>query len=200
MKEWMKYKNLGKLLGMLLLVPVIAWFFGFRETISIWHDYKEMKERIQRLQAGPVNGQSSDWENNWNGEAVLRDGRLLGKLSGILAKENVNVDSYTPNVVREENSTRVDAGMLVLAGNYISLVKLLDFVEKDNTLGKVTSVTFQVFPDRVCFWRLDVKTCSRKIYQKKKWSWSLPVIVSEPVTGSRFLFGKKSRGLRGIVW
>ena len=24
--------------------------------------------------------------------------------------------------------------------------------------------------------------------------------VSEPVTGSRFLFGKKSRGLRGIVW
>ncbi|WP_303181455.1 hypothetical protein [Butyricimonas paravirosa] len=149
MKEWMKYKNLGKLLGMLLLVPVIAWFFGFRETISIWHDYKEMKERIQRLQAGPVNGQSSDWENNWNGEAVLRDGRLLGKLSGILAKENVNVDSYTPNVVREENSTRVDAGMLVLAGNYISLVKLLDFVEKDNTLGKVTSVTFQVFPDRV---------------------------------------------------
>lgn len=61
----------------------------------------------------------------------------------------MNVDSYTPNVVREENSTRVDAGMLVLAGNYISLVKLLDFVEKDNTLGKVTSVTFQVFPDRV---------------------------------------------------
>lgn len=74
MKEWMKYKNLGKLLGMLLLVPVIAWFFGFRETISIWHDYKEMKERIQRLQAGPVNGQSSDWENNWNGKAVLRMG------------------------------------------------------------------------------------------------------------------------------
>lgn len=125
-----------------MLVPSYCWFFGFRETISIGMITRKEREN-STVTSWPCKRAKFGWENNWNGEAVLRDGRLLGKLSGILAKENVNVDSYTPNVVREENSTRVDAGMLVLAGNYISLVKLLDFVEKDNTLGKVTSSLFK---------------------------------------------------------
>ena len=149
MNGWRAYKSFIKLASLLCALPLIAWFLGLRGTVASWQEYREKLGVLEKLRMESDGSSLPRVKEVFSSQAVLQDGQWLKKLSPMLTEGETVVSKYTPYLLRTEGSVRIDIGELTLSGDFISLVKLLDFIERDKSLGKVVSVAFGTTVDRV---------------------------------------------------
>ena len=135
-----------KLVVFLLLLPTIAWFFGFRRTYRLWQESGIQQERLEYLRSG-----EKDHSLVFNGvpkKQILNNGALLGYLSGFIKQNHITILKYTPYLIYEEGDLRLYAGELILGGNFISLLKMIRYIEIHPEYGQIVSATFEVFTNR----------------------------------------------------
>lgn len=148
MKDWKQHKVFIKLLIIIAMVPFSAWVFGFRQTVNLWMEYSVQQENVEKLHAEDTGKPLEPWEDGLTSKQVLNNGVLLEQLSGPVKDNRVTIVKYTPYLTREEGMLQVNTGELVLAGEFVSLLKVMNHVEHNGNLGKIISSGFQVFQDR----------------------------------------------------
>lgn len=148
MKTWRQYKGLLKLAGMIVMVPLVAWLFGFRQTVKLWRECSVRQETVHRLSANKPEREEV-LQEGLSGKQVLNNGVLLEQLGGTVRDNGVKVVKYTPYLTRQEGALQVHTGELVLSGNFTSLLKVMQHVEKKGNSGKIISAGFRLYDDRV---------------------------------------------------
>lgn len=92
------------------------------------------------------------WETSCRGACpenqILNNGVLLGQLERPIRNNEVKMVKYTPYLTREEGKLQVHTGELVLSGSFISLLKVMHYMEKEGHPGKIVSAGFRLFDDR----------------------------------------------------
>ena len=149
MKKLFKYINLFRPLGIILVVPAIAWFFGFQGTISRWQAYQTQQQLLENLQQNQQQRETPTHKTTLSTVPVLRDGSLLKELTPITSQEKITVIKYTPQLLLSGGNVQLDAGEAVLQGNFVSLVKVLDFLENNPNLGKIAGVAYHTILNQV---------------------------------------------------
>ena len=147
MKEWKQHKGFLQLVGVIIIVPLVAWVFGFRQTVKLWRECNVRQETISRL-SGSHSGVGSELPGNVSGKQILNNGVLLGQLERPIRDNGVKMVKYTPYLTREEGKLQVHTGELVLSGSYTSLLRVMHCVEKEGLPGKIVSAGFRLFDDR----------------------------------------------------
>ena len=148
MKKWKEHRGLLKLVGIVVMVPLVAWFFGFRQTVRLWRECELRQETISRLSVNEPGKVTRLPENEVTGKQVLNNGVLLERIGKEVESNGVKIVKYTPYLTREEGKLLVHTGELVLSGNFVSLLRVMHRVEIDEGLGRIVSVGFRLFRDR----------------------------------------------------
>ncbi len=148
MKKWKEHRGLLKLVGIVVMVPLVAWFFGFRQTVRLWRECESRQETISRLSVNEPGKVTRLPENEVTGKQVLNNGVLLERIGKEVESNGVKIVKYTPYLTREEGRLLVYTGELVLSGNFVSLLRVMHRVEIDEGLGRIVSVGFRLFHDR----------------------------------------------------
>ena len=148
MRAWNEHRGLLKLVGMIVTVPLVAWFFGFRQTVGIWRECKARQATIDRLSASESGSTTRLPGNEVTGKQVLNNGIILQRIEESVENNGVKIVKYTPYLTREEGRLRVHTGELVLSGSFVSLLRVMHHVETGEGLGRIVSTGFRLFRDR----------------------------------------------------
>ena len=148
MRAWNEHRGLLKLVGMIVMVPLVAWFFGFCQTVSIWRECKARQATIDRLSASESGSPTRLPGNEVTGKQVLNNGIILQRIGESVENNGVKIVKYTPYLTREEGHLQVHTGELVLSGSFVSLLRVMHHVETGEGLGRIVSAGFRLFRDR----------------------------------------------------
>lgn len=148
MRIWEQYRGRIQLAGMVMMVPLAAWFFGFRRTAEVWSDCRARQARIEQLRMSEAGTPSVVPERRMGNVQVLNNGALLERISGVLKDNQVTLVKYVPYLTREEGMLQMYTGELVLAGGFIPLLKVMNAVEQPEHPEKMVSAGFQLRRDR----------------------------------------------------
>ena len=80
MRAWNEHRGLLKLVGMIVMVPLVAWFFGFRQTVGIWRECRARQATIDRLSASESGSTTRLPGNEVTGKQVLNNGVILQRI------------------------------------------------------------------------------------------------------------------------
>lgn len=147
MKTRQSYKYLCKPFVWVVAVPVVAWFVGFRSTFILRKTCQEKQRLLMGWQRDSLRV-SSMKALEWDSVSILRNGTWMESLLPVLEREKVSVVRYTPLSLLSAGNVHLEAGELILKGDFIPLVRLLDFMERHVALGKMVQVRFEVVRER----------------------------------------------------
>ena len=127
---------------LLLVIPGILGIGMLSHTCFLWKEnrhletdkHREEKEQTMKVAFSQIEAVA----------ALISNGRILEKTGAFMQKEQIRTKRFTPFYTQTEGEWKVYTGKWVLSGTFISLVKMLEFVEKEIQGCKVVSVTFGV--------------------------------------------------------
>lgn len=136
-----QYSGIIKLVCLLFLAPIIIWNFALGSTYNL---YKE-KQKVEELNLKtPAMAQVSQPSTSTDvSKPLLSNGNILKILADTLSVHKVDVVSYTPEIIDEENNYKLYCGKLVLSGGYIDLVKIISAIENMDLPIKIASMYFE---------------------------------------------------------
>ena len=148
MKNKKQHREFIRLAGMVILLPLIAWLLGFRQTVAMWREYRNRQTEVERLRLSDADKQTGLSQEGIGYRQILNNGFLLERLSETAKENRVTTIKYRPYLTREEGKLRIYTGELMLSGGFISLLKVMHHIEQDKELGKIVCSEFEVIEDR----------------------------------------------------
>ena len=148
MKNKKQHREFIRLAGMVILLPLIAWLLGFRQTVAMWREYRNRQTEVERLRLSDADKQTGLSQEGIGYRQILNNAFLLERLSETAKENRVTTIKYRPYLTREEGKLRIYTGELMLSGGFISLLKVMHHIEQDKELGKIVCSEFEVIEDR----------------------------------------------------
>lgn len=115
MKKWKQHQGFLQLVGLIIIVPLVAWVFGFRQTVKLWRACNARQEMVSRL-AESRSGVGNELPGSVSGKQILNNGVLLGQLERPIRDNGVKMVKYTPYLTREEGKLQVHTGSSCFPG------------------------------------------------------------------------------------
>lgn len=134
------YKYLGVLLlGLLIVVlPLVAWHYALHDTLQAWLKCRRISAQLEQM--GPAT------QTNRPVRTSDRELILSGELLDIVrqaASSEVRVIGYEPLVNQEQNGAAVHTGQLTLSGEYRSLLRVADAIERTYPQCRLRSLVWR---------------------------------------------------------
>lgn len=149
-----KKKNKLLVLGALLLIAII-YLFGIKKTILAYQNYSQNDEQLTYAANAPtmlmqiekeilnINskiGTKKSGEQN-NSEKLIELVTHYCKTNNVVLREFPKLESA------EQGDLVIETNRFTVAGNFISLLKLVYNLEQQNKLGKIASVNYKTQKD-----------------------------------------------------
>lgn len=139
---------------LLVVAPVVVWRYAVGGTVERWRGTVKARRQIELLSAsqphvpttpGSQGGQGGQRSPEGLGvaEELILSGRLVTGLLPLIEAEGVSIESFTPCVTSEADGVRLATGQLVVRGDFIGIVKLIDELERTRPDCKIVSTHFR---------------------------------------------------------
>lgn len=143
MKVPYRYRGLGLLALLFLLLPAAAWRFTLRESFTAWRDCRNLTERLEAPAVGGPALQASV-----DGRELIRSGVLLDTLAHCPAMEFVRIAGYEPVVTQQAEGMALHTARLTLTGDFKSLLRAVETLEHALPACRLRSASWQATTDR----------------------------------------------------
>lgn len=140
-----KHIGIIKIIALLIIFPIVIWELTLKKTYSIYRDNKQMEAQV--LAIGNVHSLPSVPTISAT-SPLLSNGKLLEMLTDYLKESGIEIVSYQPSLINEDNEYKLFSGTMVIRGNFISLVKAIDSIEKKKLPVKLSSAGFSYNPPK----------------------------------------------------
>lgn len=134
-----KYIGIIKIISLVIIFPMVVWELTLKNTYAIYKEDKQMKAQL--LTIGDVRSRPSVPAISAT-SPLLSNGKLLEMLTDYLKESGIEIVSYQPSLINEDNEYKLYSGTMVIRGNFISLVKAIDSIEKKKLPVKLSSASF----------------------------------------------------------
>jgi alpha-N-acetylglucosamine transferase len=150
----------------ILLIIIVSYQFSFKKTIILYNEYNLMQEEKSRSQNLPqkitklqneLDNISGTIESSNNGSNNKRN-QIINRVSNYCDSNSIIISELTPSIIREENTFTIETNIIKIEGSFINLLKLLNVLEQEKSLGKVISVKFATYLNR--------KTRKKKLFSE----------------------------------
>lgn len=136
-------KNIGiiKIIALLVLFPLIIWELTLKKTYLLSKENEQLEAQVMAMKnTGPRFAALAMSETS----PLISNGKLLEMITDYLKEANVEIVSYQPLLINEDNTYKLYTGTMVLRGNYINLVKTIDTIERKKLPVKLSSARFSL--------------------------------------------------------
>lgn len=149
-----KQKNRYLLIGTLVFV-LVAYFTTIRNTIQLYQDNKRLKERIIRAENAPAGIAElrisldglNEKLNNYLIDTTREQEHTLEVVSEFCHRKNLKVKELPQRKVTDENDFTIVTSVLKIEGNYNNLLRLIQELEYEQKLGRLSSVSWRSYID-----------------------------------------------------
>lgn len=137
-------KNLGiiKVVALLLLFPIVVWELTLKKTYQLYKENKQMETEVMAIANTPPRSSAPVVSAT---SSLISNGKLLEMITDDSKEMKVEIVSYQPSLINEDDTYKLYAGTMVLRGDYINLVKTIDAVEKKHLPVKLSSAVFSYY-------------------------------------------------------
>ncbi len=134
-------KNIGmiKIVALLILFPFVVWELTLKKTYLLYKENKQMEAQVMAIANAPSSSSVSVVSAT---SPLISNGKLLEMITDYLKEVKVEIVSYQPSLINEDNAYKLYAGTMVIRGNYINLVKTIDTIERKKLPIKLSSAGF----------------------------------------------------------
>lgn len=138
-----KYNGIIKIIGLLIIFPFAVWELTLKKTYALYRENKQMQTKVMTIGRGsrssvPISATPP----------FLSNGKLLEKIANFLKEVNIEMVSYQPSLINEDNVYKLYSGTIVLRGEFINLVKIIDLIEREKLPAKLSSASFYYNPSK----------------------------------------------------
>lgn len=138
-----KHIGIIKIIGLLIIFPITVWELTLKKTCSIYRENKQLESQVATI--GNIRPNSAVPAISAT-SPLLSNGKLLEIITDFFKEEKIEIVNYQPSLINEDNTYRLYAGTMVIRGNFISLVKAIDSIEKKKLPVKLSSASFSYTP------------------------------------------------------
>lgn len=140
-----KYTGILKITALLIIFPIVVWELTLKKTYSIYRENKQME-----VQVLAINNERShpSVPTVLATSPLLSNGKLLEMITDSLKESGIEIVSYQPSLINEDNEYKLYSGTMVIRGNFINLVKAIDSIEKRKLPVKLSSASFSYNPPK----------------------------------------------------
>lgn len=150
-----RQKNILLLISALLFL-VVAYFLSFEKTYEVWKSNQELEQQAEMIQDLPsklnnLRGQLETFEvqmKNFASDTASKEEYLLEKISKSCYQHKVTLVSLPPPSFFTENQLNVETRFVKLRGGFIELLLMVNEIENQFRVGRVSSVRFVLEEDR----------------------------------------------------
>lgn len=135
------YNGIIKFICLLFIAPVVVWKFGIGETYTLYKEKQKLLDLNKKIPA--ISSISVANTTIFTTEPLLSNGRFLQLFTDSLASKQIEIVSYTPEMIDSEGEAKLYCGKLMLAGGYIELVQMVSVIEKATLPLKIASMSFE---------------------------------------------------------
>ncbi len=139
------YKGILYLTLLLVILPVAVWNFSIKKTVTKWQSYREESKELAEIESRDYSGLQTTPELQ---EELISSGGFIKAIAAVADKNGIMIEKYTPFVTYHTEGIQVNSAELLMAGNYIPLVRMIDHIENNMTTCKLVSVNFNGTEDR----------------------------------------------------
>lgn len=136
------YSGIIKIAALLILMPIVLGKCTFSKTIQLYNNYRHiqtLEEQLVRTAPGKPIATPAPLHN----ENLISNGRLVELISQVCEGNSVSVKQYEPQLLDREGDYKLYAANLILSGNYVDLVKTLQYWEDNIPSIKISSLKFE---------------------------------------------------------
>lgn len=135
------YSGIIKLACLVIVAPLLIWTFTLKDTLHLYTEKNKMEKENQgiTLEASQTQEERTQLLPS---KPLLSNGKLLQLLADSLSSLEVDVTSYTPELMDSESECKLYLGKLMLSGRYIELVKMVSIIEQSRLPIKIISLSF----------------------------------------------------------
>lgn len=136
------YSGIIKVAALVMLLPIVLGKCTFSKTFQLYGDYRQIQSMEAQLANTPTGG-STAVPVPLHDENLVSNGRLVELLGKACEENSVSVKQYEPRLLDKEEDYMLYSANLVLSGNYIDLVKTLQYCEANIQSIKISTLTFE---------------------------------------------------------
>jgi len=116
-----------KLILLLGIAPLAIWFGAISGTVDSYMKYRRLSKQPS------ITSRSNNVVDlsKVAGADLVSDGSVIADIERLFSKTGVTVSAYTPKKEEEEAGLSLMKAKLEVKGDYISLLKVLDYLETD---------------------------------------------------------------------
>lgn len=140
------YAGRLRLIGLVVLAPLLIWWLALSRTVTLWKDYRAATERLQKLE---TDGGTVAVSPQVTASPVISNGKILEQLMAVVTDNHLSIVAYSPLFTSAEGEWKIYTGELELAGEYIPLLKAVDYIGQHKEWGRIRSVRFRTVADRI---------------------------------------------------
>lgn len=138
------YSRQVMLLGAVIFAPLLVWQLTIRDAVPQYNTYREMQREIITLE------KTSDLkytEQLPKHESLISNGDILEKIKHSCTVNNIAIIRYTPLLTASEKNWKAYSGELVLSGSYVSLLRLMHYMEHKLSACNLLSAGFLLYTE-----------------------------------------------------
>lgn len=134
-----KHTGILKIAALIILFPMIIWELSLKKTYMLYNENKQAEVLFNELESAQYRSQEPSISLS---TPMISNGRLLEIVASDLVEKHIEVVQYNPTLIDESENCKLYSGVLILQGNFINLVKIIDVIEKKKLPIKLSSASF----------------------------------------------------------
>ncbi len=160
MKGVAKYKGIAWLVLVVVVVPLVVYWYAVSGTVKQWRMTGKYRQQIEQLRSTQSRTSEPQSVNTTDTEIIL-SGLAVAELLPFIESEKLRIEYFSPCVTSDKDGIVLTTGQLSVQGAFISIVNLLDRLERDMPYCKIIAAHYRSTKPRN---RGSTKTLSCTIY------------------------------------
>lgn len=140
MKLTYRYRGLGLLALLFVVLPWAGWRFALHDTCAAWRECRHLESRLDALGAAPAAAAAVPRAAAM--PELILSGALLDSVRR-MASPGVQATGYTPATTLRQDGIEIRTAQLTLAGPFAGLLRTVDMLERRLTECRLQSVEWR---------------------------------------------------------
>lgn len=140
MKLTYRYRGLGLLVLLFVVLPWAGWRFALHDTCAAWRECRHLESRLDAL--GPIPASAAAVPRAAAMPELILSGALLDSVRR-MAPTGVQATGYTPATTLRQDGIEIRTAQLTLAGSFAGLLRTVDMLERRLTECRLQSVEWR---------------------------------------------------------
>lgn len=149
MNSFGKYKGIAYLALLLIVLPLAVWSFALKGTVAKHREYRNESRKLETMRSQPATLRVTDaGEVHGAAPDLISGGKFLEETAPCVEKNRLAIEKYTPYVSHRGEGIAVLTAGVEVSGDFVSIVRLVDFIEKEIKPCRLVSLDFRSTKER----------------------------------------------------